>query len=109
MGVFDGIGDKVGDHLLYTSVIDLGHECRVWIVFDECHTGLLDTGLQRLTDVVEALGEVHFPWYDLDATVINCRDGQDVVDESHEHVAVVHDHPDDLLLLFGRGEHGQHV
>ena len=105
MGVFDGVGDEIGEHLLHTALVEHGGACGVGIVLDELHAWLLNTLGKRLADVVEDRREVAL--FGLDGQrLTHGRGFEDVVDESHEHVAVVHDHPDDLLLLFSRGEHG---
>ena len=43
------------------------------------------------------------------ATTVDGGYGENVVDESEQHVAVVHDHPDDLLFLLWGLQHRQHI
>ena len=46
MGVFDGIGDEVGEKLLQSACIEHGGVGRVWIVLLELNTRLLHTLLK---------------------------------------------------------------
>ena len=109
VGIFHGIGDEIGDDLMDTGIVENGDETVVRVLLDEFHTWLLHTLLQRFANVVETLGKVHFCRLYTDATSVERRDGKDIVDQSHEHVAVVHNDVDDLLLFLLGGEHGQHV
>ena len=109
LGVLHGIGHEVGDDLLDASGVQFGFQCLVGVVLDELHPRCLHALCQRQAYLVEGFGEVHLLLHDLDTVGVECRYGEDIVDQSQQHVAVVHDHLHDLLLLFWRGHHGQHV
>ena len=65
VGVFDGIGQEVGDDLLDATVIDHRQVVLVGIVLEEPYTRLLHPHLQLLAQTVEGLGEVDFCRFNL--------------------------------------------
>ena len=87
----------------------MGGKGLVWIVLDECYLRVLHTFCGRGADVVKGLCKINVLWFEGDAAGIFRREGQQVVDQAHQHVAVVHDHTDNLLLLFLCLQHGKHV
>ena len=108
MGVLDGIGDEVGEHLLHTALVEHGGACGVGVVLDELHARLLHALGERLADVVEDGRDVALGGLD-GQCLTHGRGFEDVVDESHEHVAVVADDADELHTLLLGVDDGQQV
>ena len=101
VGILHGIGDKVGEHLLYAALVEDGTAGGIGIVLDELYPRLLHSLGERLADVVEEQGEVYLRGFDGER-LAHRRGFEDVVDEPHEHVAVVADNADELhALLIG--------
>ena len=95
VGVFDGVGGEVGQYLLYASLIERSNERVVWVVFDKLNASLVNTLSQRLTDIVEYLGKVDLLRLN-GQSLTNIRCLKDIVDESHQHIAVIADNADEL-------------
>ena len=108
MGVLHGIGNEVGEHLLDAALVERGGEGGIRIVLDELHAGLLYALGEGLTDVVEHLSEV--ARLGLDGEGLTHVGGlEDIVDEAHEHVAVVADDADEVHALLVGVDHGEEV
>ena len=108
MSVFDGVGDEIGEHLLHTALVEHGGACGVGVVLDELHARLLHALGERLADVVEDGRDVALGGLD-GQCLTHGRGFEDVVDESHEHVAVVADDADELHTLLLGVDDGQQV
>ena len=108
MGVFDGVGDEIGEHLLHTAFVEHGGARGVGVVLDELHAWLLNTLGERLADVFEDGREVALGGLD-GQRLTHGRGFEDVVDQSHEHVAVVADDADELHALLLGVDDGQEV
>ena len=106
VGIFHGVGDKVGEHLLYAPLVEHCDAVSIRIVLDEFHAWLLHALGKRLTDVVEHLSEVNLLGFD-GQSLSHRRGLEDIVDKSHEHVAVVADDADKFHALLLRINHGQ--
>ena len=70
VGVFGGIGDKVGNDLLEAAVVNDGREAGVRILFQEFYSRGQNLFIERLADVVEGACEVDFVGFDTDASGI---------------------------------------
>ena len=106
LGVFHGIGDEVGKHLLQASLVQDGRTAIVGTVFFKWQASLLDTLGKCLTDVIEDAWQVN--GFRFDGHGLSHAGGfQNVVDESQQHVAVVADDAQELLALLGSINHLQ--
>ena len=95
VGVFDGVGGEVGQYLLDASLIERSNERVVWVVFDKLNASLVNTLSQRLTNIIEYLGKVDLLRLN-GQSLTNIRCLKDIVDESHQHIAVIADNADEL-------------
>jgi hypothetical protein len=82
LGVLDGIGDKVGDDLLNTALVDADRKRITRTVTQELHARLLYTLSQRFTDVGELTDEVDMLRTYLHSVRINIGKYEDVVDKT---------------------------
>ena len=109
VGVLHGIGDEVGDDLLYALLVGAGEELGFRIVCDEFHPRLGDALSHRLAHLVEESREVKvFNLYAL-WFLVHLRRFQQIVDESKQQVAVVADDVYKLRPLFSGRRHVEQV
>ena len=63
MGIFDGIGDKIGNDLLDAPIVHVNYQRRHRVILLELHTRFLHTLLERLADVVKLMREIDLGRY----------------------------------------------
>ena len=104
----NGIGDKVGDNLLYAFNIDGREEVLVWIFDDELQVCLLHTVLKGQANGGEGMGEIYVSWlYRSWAVGSYGRSLKNIVDEALQHIATVKDDFYQFLSFLGRISHLQ--